>query len=107
MVGTFKHYKKTGIRKAREIYSPFPYKCLRAYRINGIVELEIPQILCNPWENKELYVEAINWIIGSRVGEIDSSSTLTAGNGEIYHFVINFKTHEDRLAFCLRYPELV
>ena len=111
-VGTFKNYKKLKNFPAREFYSPILYTCLRAYRrMNNYDNLSMTNSLHHlinaPWDNDEKYIEAVKWLEKTGSGKVHKSYGTCYINGFIYYNVFAFETVEDKLAFMLKFPELV
>lgn len=105
-ISTFENYRRSGIHKARELYSPFPYKCLQAHRIIGtMTNKSITHRLRDPWDCVDTYVEAVIWLTNTDAGKIDPGIAVTTMGGKVFHHYINFKSEEDKLMFLLKFPE--
>lgn len=92
----------------RLTYAPYPYKTLQAYRQDDIFENKDVFILqeLKPVENWALLLESSNWLADTGCGRFDTRSYVIKGS-RIYRHRIVFKSENDRLAFMLKYPELI
>lgn len=95
-------------KKARELYSPYPYKGVAAYRMRSVNEKYPFKVrLINLVENQLFYLRAHKWLVESKIGIISDEETMTASNGVVYYVYANFEREEDKIAFILKFPEIV
>lgn len=71
------------------------------------VEYPVSLRLNTPYHNEIVYAKALKWCEDTKLGIENKHSGLTIYNGNYYYSYFDFKTEEDKLAFCLTFPELV
>lgn len=108
-VSSFRRFSDTYSfkRKVRELYSPYPYKGIAAFRVNHVnKEYPFSLKLINLKDNQFPYLYAHKWLVENN-GILSDETLMTGSDGTICNVYARFKTEEDKVMFKLKFPELL